>query len=63
MNDEDLAEYQAALLEALARSPSPKDAKAALSENNAHASYVESFDLRMIGLGMHLVAKWGHRKC
>lgn len=61
-DDADLAAWQAGLLEVLARGGDPKEAKAALSENKTYASYVETFDLRMMELGMSLVAKWGRRR-
>lgn len=64
MNDDDpdLARYQEALLEVLARGGDPASAKNELrAMAPTHAEYIQAFDLRMVGLGMHLTAKWARR--
>jgi len=61
-DDDDLARYQHALLEVLARGGDPSVARDELrARAPEQADYVQGFDLRMVELGMHLTAKWARR--
>lgn len=70
-DDEDLARYQAALLDVFTTPPTPPapagrgDPEAAITALRErapeHAAYIKAFEPRMVSLGMHLATKWGRR--
>ena len=61
-DDDDLARYQQALLEVLARGGDPSSARDELCARAPEQSeYVQGFEPRMVELGMLLTAKWARR--
>jgi hypothetical protein len=64
-DDEALAAFQEALLEALDTSATPEAAIATLLEQkelSAFHAYVSTFEPRTIAVAMDLVKKWGKRR-
>jgi hypothetical protein len=62
--DQNLAAFQAALLELLARHTEPGELRRVLCEDprfEAYRGYVEGFDGRMVGVADALVERWGER--
>ncbi|WP_299406648.1 hypothetical protein [Acaryochloris sp. IP29b_bin.148] len=65
MQEQDLAEFQACLLEMLSTSAETEDILAQLSAqtlNQGLASYVNTFDPNMVEIAAILVKKWGQRR-
>ncbi len=58
--DDELACFQAALLDALA-SPDPARSLASLAETAAFADYVAAMEPRMVEVAAALMQKWGKR--
>lgn len=62
---QDLAAFQAALLEYLDKGESAEDILARLRTDPAltpYAEYIDTFELRMLGVASELVRKWGRRE-
>jgi hypothetical protein len=62
---DDLASFQAAILELLAQDLSASDIRKRLGKDAAFApfcTYVESFEPRMLAMAAELVKKWGRRQ-
>lgn len=62
--DDALADFQAALLDLLAREHSPVEIQRRLREDDAfaaHRDYVLGFEPRMLAVAVELVKKWGKR--
>jgi hypothetical protein len=62
VDEHELARYQAALLELLARDLPTEAMHASLRENAAYAefrAYVAAFEPRMLTVASELVKKWG----
>ena len=56
--------FQDKLLEILEKESNPKKIKEYLLQNEDlkyYSSYIESFNLSMLGVAAELVKKWGHR--
>ena len=62
LDDDDLARYEEALLDVLARSSNAEETRAALiAAAPSLAAYIGGFEPKMLRLGQHLSAKWARR--
>ncbi len=65
MTDQDLANYQIALLEYLDKGESAEDVLERLKSDpvfTPYLDYIGTFDLRMVEVASELVRKWGRRE-